>query len=134
MKHIVIVEDDESVLELLQDILDSEGYESVGVTRPDDALMVARQRNPDLFLIDIMMPRRSGIEVAEELRVNGFAETPMIALSASSIMRDLAHHTGLFQGSLPKPFDVDRLVHTVMGYLRDAGRTPLTFDRRQVEA
>ncbi|MGI8828073.1 MAG: response regulator [Chloroflexota bacterium] len=115
--RIVVVEDDAGVLQLLQDIFGDEGYEFVDVRGPEAALEAAFERKPDLFLIDVMLPKQSGIEVADKLWLNGFSDVPMVAISASSIMRDLARHTSLFQAVVNKPFDlteftelVDRLI------------------------
>ncbi len=98
------------------------GLDAVGISHPDVVLDVARHRAPDLFLIDVMLPKTSGIEVAEDLRRNGFAQTPMVALSASSIMQDLARHSGVFDGVLAKPFDIDRLLATIQEAVIDAAR------------
>ena len=116
-RRVLIVEDDAEVLELLRDILRFYGFVPVGVRHPDLVLDVAACEHPDLFLIDVMLPKRGGVELAETLRSNGFADVPMIALSASPIMRDLAVHTGVFDAALTNPFDLDRLMRCIVEQL-----------------
>jgi CheY-like chemotaxis protein len=108
---IVIVEDEPDILTLLSDLLGGEGFSVVGFHRPFDlsALVVT----PDLFVLDLMLPEGSGIEVARMLRHAGYHGTPMIAMSASEMMLEQARNSGLFQAFLPKPFDVIELLETV---------------------
>jgi OmpR-family two-component system manganese-sensing response regulator len=106
---VVIVDDEEEVRAVLKELLDLEGYDAIGVGHPQCVLALARQTDPDLFFIDIMLPDKSGIEVAQELRENGFQTTPMIGMSASSIMASFAQESRLFQAVVEKPFDVDAL-------------------------
>jgi CheY-like chemotaxis protein len=121
---ILVVEDDQSVLELLKEVIQSEGHLPFGVSHPDGALASAKHHRPSLVLVDIMLPNRSGIDVAQELRDHGFMHTPMVAMSASNIMRELAMHTGLFQASIGKPFDIDRFCDVVQNMLVGRVRQP----------
>jgi CheY-like chemotaxis protein len=119
---IVVVEDEEAVVTVLQELLDLEGYRAVSVRHADLVLRTSQQHQPDLFLVDLMLPGASGIEVAEDLRSNGFAGTPMIAMSASGFMRRMAVSSGLFDVSLEKPFDLQDLIGHVRRLL-DAKRS-----------
>jgi DNA-binding response OmpR family regulator len=107
--RVVIVEDEEEICHLLQELLILEGYEAVVVRHPRDALSVAKDADPALFFIDVMLPGTSGIEVAQELREHNFSGTPMIAMSASQIMVRVATESRLFQAVVEKPFDFDAL-------------------------
>jgi DNA-binding response OmpR family regulator len=109
-RRVVVVEDDEEIRELLRDVLRLNGIVPISVRRPDHVLDTASYEWPDAFLIDIMLPGKSGLEVAQELRANGFGDIPMIGLSASPIMRDVADDSGLFACTLLKPFDFDELM------------------------
>ena len=111
--RVLVVEDDEHLLKLIQDILAAHGYAMSAAPHPDVVLDYARRDMPDLFLIDIMLPKQSGIEVADRLWLNEFGGTPMIAFSASTVMRDLARHTHLFCEVLPKPFDLTQFLDAV---------------------
>jgi CheY-like chemotaxis protein len=78
---------------------------------------VVTHERPDLILVDIMLPKSSGIEVADKLWMNGFGTTPMIALSASSVMVDLARQSPFFDVVLRKPFDMEELLDEVQNVL-----------------
>jgi CheY-like chemotaxis protein len=104
-------------MQLLRDVFGLFGLTAVGIRHPELVLDVARHEQPDLFVIDMMLPGRSGVEVAEELRHGGFAHVPMLALSASPVMRDLAMHTGVFDAALTKPFDMQRLMRCIWSLL-----------------
>lgn len=121
--RVLIVEDDGDIRQMLREVLEMSGLEGVGLGHPDLVLDVARHQRPDLVLVDMMLPKRSGIEVAENLQANGFAGVPMIAMSASTVMGDLARHTELFADVLLKPFDIDRLLRAIKTAVTD--RTPI---------
>lgn len=117
-RHVVVVEDEPFVQELLRDVLEPEGFSVVAVSHPD-ALHIDPADDVDLILIDLMLPTRSGVKLAGQLRANGFAHTPIVAISASQIMLHVAAESGLFQGTLSKPFDLNLLLDCVHQY---AGR------------
>lgn len=106
---VVVVEDEIDLLQVLHDMLDVEGINSIGVGRPELVLPVAQRNSPHVFLIDMMLPGASGIEVARDLQEHGFAATPMIAMSASDTMVRVARESGLFHVTVAKPFDFDAL-------------------------
>lgn len=68
---------------------------------------------PDLFLIDIMLPEMDGITLARRIQDEGFTSTPMIAMSASVLMRQVAEASGLFEHTLSKPFDITEFLQTI---------------------
>jgi DNA-binding response OmpR family regulator len=121
--RLLVVEDDADVLEVLQDIARMTGYEVTSVAHPDLVIDVAGQVQPDLFLIDVMLPSRSGIEVAADLRAHGFAVTPMIGMSASPVMQRVAEGAHAFQAIVEKPFDLDALMATIARLLEARGET-----------
>jgi DNA-binding response OmpR family regulator len=94
---------------MLGAVLGDEGFPVLCLDRPQEREHLLAAGTPSVFLIDIMLPGKSGIEVAQELRDDGFSRTPMIAMSASKLMIQVAQGTGLFQATLPKPFDLDEL-------------------------
>jgi DNA-binding response OmpR family regulator len=118
---VVVVEDEADILQLLTDVLEAEGYRAVGVDRPSLVLSVARQEKPDLFVIDLMLPEISGIELAQELREQSFSRTPMIAMSASTLMVNVARQSGFFRATVAKPFDFDELMGQVARLLDESG-------------
>jgi DNA-binding response OmpR family regulator len=81
-KRIMIVDDDKDFLDELKDVLESGGYDSVAVSDTNEVVDVAQRSRPDLVLLDLKMPGKSGFEMAVELRqAPGFAELPILAMS-----------------------------------------------------
>jgi DNA-binding response OmpR family regulator len=105
--RILIVDDEPIILQVLHDVLAMAGFSSSGVDRADLVLDAARRTRPELFLIDIKLVRSSGIDVARTLRDSGFSQTPMIAMSASPTMVQVANESQLFDVCIEKPFDFD---------------------------
>lgn len=108
--RVVVIEDEPAVLQMLQDFLQGNGYTVIPVPFPEMVYTIEPQLRPDLFLVDVMLPGMSGVELAQQLRASGFAHTPMIAMSASPLMLQVAAESKLFQGTLAKPFDLSNLL------------------------
>lgn len=111
--QIVVVEDEPGVADLLRDILEPEGYSVLHISHPDDAYNLEPTLDPDLIMMDLMLPRLDGVKLAGLLRERGFKPTPMVAMSASRIMLHLAAESGLFQTTLSKPFELNDLLACV---------------------
>ena len=114
---VVVIEDEREILDLLQAILEGEGYRVVSVGHPTLLHPAIADYHPALFLIDIMLPGVSGIALAERLHSGGYGRVPRVAMSASDAMVLRAAHSGWFAGVLEKPFDVERLVACVAEHL-----------------
>lgn len=85
VKKILIADDEPDILEIIQFNLQGEGYEVKAVGNGDDALDQAKLFQPDLIILDIMMPGKTGIEVCNILRMQpAFDETLIIFLTALS--------------------------------------------------
>ncbi|MCW3092042.1 MAG: DNA-binding response regulator [Ferruginibacter sp.] len=85
VKKILIADDEPDILEIIQFNLKAEGYEVITAKNGDEALELARKKQPDLVILDIMMPGKNGIEVCNTLRMQpSFKETLIIFLSALS--------------------------------------------------
>lgn len=108
-----MVDDEPAILDVLQTILEEAGYSVTCVRHPDRVLEETARCTPGLFLIDITLPSRNGIDLARDLRSSGFGGAPMIAISASHIMTRAAKHSGLFQVVLDKPLDLDLLLKSI---------------------
>jgi DNA-binding response OmpR family regulator len=113
---IIVVEDEPSVLELLRDMLRMNDYRVVGVCRPKLLLEMLHSFQPDLFLIDIMLPDMSGIELAEALRQAG-QTAPIVTMSASKLMSEVASQSPAVDESIDKAFDVVALLDSIKWYL-----------------
>jgi two-component system, OmpR family, alkaline phosphatase synthesis response regulator PhoP len=81
MARILIVDDEPAIVRGLEDNLRFEGYETLTATSGDEGLARALGEAPDLVLLDVMMPERSGWEVCRELRRRG-VDVPIIMLTA----------------------------------------------------
>lgn len=112
---IVVVDDEAGILSVVCEVLESDGYDVIGLSRPQLAKDLD-EGAAKLFILDVMMPQLSGIALAEQLRDDGFRQTPMIAMSASKTMIEAAEGSQLFQGTLSKPFEVARLLEFAQRY------------------
>ena len=111
MKRILIVEDKASSRELLRTVLENQGYVVDEAADGEEALQKARAELPDLILLDLQMPVRSGYEVLKELRGEPrFAAIPIVAVTASAMQgdREKALAAG-FSGYLIKPLPLNNL-------------------------
>jgi two-component system, OmpR family, response regulator len=125
-----VVEDDASVLELLQDMSRGYGFRVVSFSHPDVLIRTSRQLTPAFFLIDLMLPYVDGIELALHLRSTGFSQTPMIAMSGSRAMLGHARISGFFDGALAKPFDLCEL----LAYVECYAGSPVSTTVRHVDS
>lgn len=107
MPHKVLICDNEEALRaLVRGALEIDGYELVEARDGDESVALARAWEPDLIVLDMMMPGRTGLEVLSELRTESrFAATPVIMLTAraQAADRDAAGEAGATE-FLPKPF------------------------------
>jgi DNA-binding response OmpR family regulator len=121
-KKIVIVEDEPAVADLLEEMLSSEPYQVTKIHSSTGALSMIRAENPDVVLLDIMMPDVSGLEVLRFLRREpGLLQIPVVIVSAKTLPADI--RKGLEEGAtayLTKPVDMVRLRETVAQVLRTA--------------
>ncbi len=84
-KHILVIDDEPDTLELLCTILRSGGFTSAGVRSADAAVEQVRERVPDLFLIDYMMPETDGMTTLQRCRaLPGARKVPAVMLTADS--------------------------------------------------
>jgi DNA-binding response OmpR family regulator len=123
-KRVLVVEDDPSIAIGLRINLESEGYVVDLAEDGDRALELARSESPDLIVLDVMLPKKNGLEVLHELRAEG-RTMPIIILSAKS--NEVDKVAGLELGAedyVAKPFSLAELLARVRGALRRA--TPAT--------
>src|ERR1700732_4154435 len=124
-KRILVVEDEENISQTLRYNLTREGYEVSEAATGTQALELARQRNPDLILLDLMLPEMSGLEVCRVLRAE--MSTPILMLTAKA--SELDKVVGLQVGAddyVTQPFSLNELLARVAAMLRRRrGRAPL---------
>lgn len=117
---ILVVEDNRDVLAVITQTLSKNGYNVSRAHDGEAGLIEALDTSPALVILDIGLPRRSGLEVAAELRRRGF-RAPVLMLTARDTVTDKV--TGLDAGAddyLAKPFDTDELLARVNALLRRA--------------
>jgi DNA-binding response OmpR family regulator len=120
MARVMLVEDELPLARGILDNLRDEGHEVRHVERGDEALAAIEAFEPELLLLDIMLPACSGLDVLRELRAGG-ANTPVLMLTAKAEVVDRV--VGLELGAddyLPKPFAVRELMARVAALLRRA--------------
>jgi DNA-binding response OmpR family regulator len=121
-ESILVVDDDPDIARFVEVNLRSAGYEVSVAGDGEEALERAADIRPDLVLLDVMMPRLDGFEVAQRLRKNPqTANTSIIMLTAKALSSDKV--TGLQSGAddyIIKPFDPIELLARVKGTLRRA--------------
>ena len=82
-RKVLIADDEPDILEILKYNLEKEGYKVITAKNGDEALDKAKQHNPDLIILDMMMPKKNGMEVCELLRAQStFQETLIMFLTA----------------------------------------------------
>jgi CheY-like chemotaxis protein len=110
---VLVVDDDAEIREVLIHLLEQEGYTVLGAENGLQALVQLRESQPNLMLLDLMMPVMSGWEVLEALAETGeLARIPVIVVSAMCAPGA--------QACLRKPVDLDELLALVGRYCRQA--------------
>jgi len=118
-EHILVIEDDEGILQVLQRGLSYEGYSVETALDGRDGLVRARLRPPTLVILDWMLPGLDGLEVCQRLRAAG--NVPILMLTAKDTVADRVE--GLDAGAddyLVKPFEFDELLARIRALLRRA--------------
>jgi DNA-binding response OmpR family regulator len=124
---ILVVEDDRKVAGFIEQGLREEGYAVDVAPDGDEATMLAHVYEYDMVVLDVMLPKKTGLQVAAELRREG-RKTPILMLTARDTTEDVVR--GLDAGAddyLTKPFKFDELLARVRALVRrgGAGRTEL---------
>ncbi len=119
-KKIVIVEDEPDILEILEYNLIREGYEVLSASNGIDGLKLIVEHQPNVAILDLMLPGMDGLEVCQQVRANFIiAHTPIIMLTAKSEESDIV--LGLGMGAddyMSKPFSPRELIARIKVILR----------------
>ena len=119
-EHILVVDDEEDILELIQYNLTREGYTITGATSGEEALALARSKSFDLIVLDLMLPGIDGLEVAKSIKgEEKTKQVPIVMLTAKGEEADIV--TGLELGAddyITKPFSPRILVARIRAALR----------------
>ena len=144
MKRILVVEDESTLLATLKYNLEREGFQVATAADGESALSLARQRQPDLILLDLMLPGVDGLQVCRILR----QEMPAPILMLTAKVEEVDKVLGLELGAddyMTKPFSMRELIARVRALLRRSELQPaaatdllrsgdLTIDARKREA
>ena len=130
-KKILIVDDDINICELLRLYLEKDGFSTIVANDGGEALQLAQTSNPDLILLDIMMPVLDGWQVCREIRK--MSNVPIIMLTAKGETFDKV--LGLELGAddyVTKPFDSKEVVARIKAVLRRIGENDKANAQREV--
>src|SRR5687768_6383185 len=130
MSKVLVVEDDPGILRTVADNLRFEQYQVITATDGEAAYALQRDEQPDLIVLDLMLPRMSGLELCRKLRTED-VQVPVLILTARSEEADRIR--GLDLGGddyVTKPFSVPELMARVRALLRrvaPASAVPVTL-------
>lgn len=117
--RILIADDEPEVVDLVTMVLEWEGYEVIGAADGEETVDRARLERPDLILLDVRMPKMSGLAVLKKLHEDPvMAEIPVVMLSVVTTYPEV--RMALQRGAvayLPKPFELKKLVQLVQRVL-----------------
>ena len=118
-KTIITVDDENSILELVEDILSVKGYTVITASSGREAIVKSKKHEPDLIIMDIMMPDLDGAKAVKLLKEDSRTrDIPILFLSGIIVKEAGKFHTdinvgGDFYSALPKPFGAEELLNAV---------------------
>lgn len=130
-KMILIVDDEKNIVEILNFNLKKEGYDTIAAYDGENALRLAAESNPDLILLDVMLPIMDGFKVCQEIRKTNDT-TPIIMLTAREEETDKVF--GLELGAddyITKPFSIREVLARVKANIRRTNSKTAANDRIQ---
>ena len=118
---ILIVDDDAEIIDSVRYALEGEGHEVVVARDGNQGLALAERESPDLIILDMMMPKRSGFLVLEKLRRMSEAMVPVIMITGNEGSRHKAYAELLgVSDYIRKPFQMEKLIRAVGDKLASA--------------
>ena len=130
-KKILIVEDEQNIVDILSFNLARDGYDTLEAYDGVTGLQLALEENPDLILLDLMLPGRDGFDVCKQVRASG-STTPIIMLTAREEETDKV--LGLELGAddyITKPFSMRELLARVKANIRRVAMKPAQPEKKQ---
>jgi DNA-binding response OmpR family regulator len=117
VSKVLVVDDEPEIVQFVTSALQDEGFEVVSAANGRQAVDAAARDRPDLVVLDMMLPRLDGQQVAQGIRrLHG--DIPILLVTADGQVRDKAQRVGAF-AFLSKPFDVDDLLKLVQRRLAE---------------
>jgi DNA-binding response OmpR family regulator len=118
-KKILLVDDDREIVESMRIALDASGFEVIVARDGNQGLAMTEREDPDLVILDMMMPKRSGFLVLEKLRRTRPVPMRVIMITANEGSRHKAYAEMLgVDDYIRKPFAMDRLLESVTRLLK----------------
>lgn len=120
-KKILVVDDEVDLVKTIQFYLEMEGYQVLASYNGEDSLKQARTENPDLILLDIMLPKLDGYKVCRLLKFDEkYKHIPILMMTAKTQEKDklIGKETGADE-YINKPFDMEELTQMIKAYLKD---------------
>ena len=116
-KTVLVVDDEIDILDSLEAVLEIDGYDTVRCSDPLKALDLMRTHTPDLIILDVMMPMKSGPEILLEMKAQSdLKHIPVILMSAGTTSK-YEKETYKWDIYMKKPFDLEELLANVKSLL-----------------
>lgn len=118
-KKILVVDDERDIVETLKFILEVEGFDCIVAYDGEEALNLAKTKNPDLIILDVMLPKINGYKVCRLLKFDSkYKHIPILMVTAKTQDEDkiIGEETGANE-YVTKPFDIEMLTKLVKQYL-----------------
>jgi two-component system cell cycle response regulator DivK len=115
MSTVLIVEDNDKNMKLARDVLKAKGYQTLEAITGEEGVRLAKERKPDLVLMDIQLPGINGVEAFRQIRADAnTSRIPVVALTASVTPTDrTAIAAAGFDAFLSKPINLKEFLDTV---------------------
>ena len=126
MTKILVIDDDIAINELVKINLELQGYEVKQAFNGTEGFALAKQEEPNLIVLDVMMPEVDGFTVAQRIRqCENISDTPIIMLTALSQLNDKVNGFDIgVDDYLTKPFEIDELIVRVRALLKRSNQIP----------
>lgn len=131
LEKVLIVDDDKNICDLLRVYLEKEGYSTIISNEGNEAMVKFNSLNPDIVLLDIMLPGMDGWQICKEIRKA--SDTPIIMLTTKSEIFDKV--LGLELGAddyIVKPFDTKEVLARIKAVARRSGKLPKPVEMQEV--
>ena len=123
-RHVLLIEDEPNIIEAIRFLLTRDGWKVDTHSEGGDAVQVIQAANPDLVILDLMLPGKSGMDILRDLRdIPEMAELPVLMLTARGQLRDreMAEKAGVSR-FMTKPFSNAEVLTAVRDLLAQASQ------------
>ena len=134
MTKILVIDDDVAINELIKINLELHGYQVIQAHNGTEGFAKAKQEEPNLIVLDVMMPEVDGFTVAQRIRQSEkISETPIIMLTALSQLNDKVNGFDIgVDDYLTKPFEIEELLVRIRALLKRSNQIPKSSAVREL--